>query len=86
MALLGSGRFGANCRQKLLITSEVTPARARRMITCAWPNRAFFGAGAQGDIDVNTVPDLGKATAIAATDHTKAAAANGRSSIILGAL
>ena len=33
------------------------------------------GARAQGDIDVNTVPDLDKATAIAATGRTKAAAA-----------
>ena len=29
----------------------------------------------RGDIDVNTVPDLNKATAIAATDQAKAAAA-----------
>src|SRR5437588_5760766 len=74
MALRSSGRFGANCMQKSLpqlklhrlARGEWSPARGRT---------ARFGARAQGDIDVNTVPDLGKATAIAATDHTKAVAA-----------
>jgi hypothetical protein len=37
--------------------------------------RALYDARARGDIDVNTVPDLNKATAMAATDQTKAAAA-----------
>src|SRR5882762_5438493 len=36
--------------------------------------RALYDARARGDIDVNTVPDLNKATAIAAPDQTKAAA------------
>jgi len=37
--------------------------------------RALYDARAGGDIDVNTVPDLNKATAIAATGQAKAAAA-----------
>src|SRR5450631_1925575 len=44
------------------------------MIACALPNRVL-PMRARGDIDVNTVPDLNKATAIAATGRTKAAAA-----------
>jgi hypothetical protein len=39
------------------------------------PRIAEPRARARGDIDVNTVPDLNKATAIAATDQTRAAAA-----------
>jgi len=34
------------------------------------PNRARFDARARGDIDMNTVPNLSKATAIAATGQT----------------
>jgi hypothetical protein len=49
------------------------------MIACALPNRVLpmraRGDIDGGDIDVNTVPDLNKATAIAATGRTKAAAA-----------
>jgi hypothetical protein len=46
------------------------------MIACALPNPARASdARARGDIDVNTVPDLNKATAIAATGQAKAAAA-----------
>ena len=37
--------------------------------------RALYDARARGDIDVNTVPDPNKATAIAATGQAKAAAA-----------
>jgi hypothetical protein len=37
--------------------------------------RALSDAHARGDIDVNTVPELNKATALAATGQTKAAAA-----------
>jgi hypothetical protein len=44
------------------------------MIACALPNRVLPMRG-RGDIDVNTVPDLNKATALAATGRTKAAAA-----------
>src|SRR5450755_3204140 len=44
------------------------------MIACALPNRVL-PIRARGDIDVNTVLDLNKATAIAATGRTKAAAA-----------
>src|SRR5947207_2359761 len=76
MALPDNGLFGAIAGKKSLPTIEVVPARARRMIACALPNRARFGMRvAQGDIDVNPVPDLNKATAMAATDQTKAAAA-----------
>jgi hypothetical protein len=39
------------------------------------PNRALYDTRARGDIDMNTVPDLNKATALAATGQTKAAAA-----------
>jgi hypothetical protein len=39
------------------------------------PNRARFDARAQGDIDVDTVSDLNKTTAVAATGQTRAAAA-----------
>jgi hypothetical protein len=42
------------------------------MIACALRNRARFSMRvSQGDIDVNPVPDLDKATAIAATGQTK---------------
>src|SRR5450631_3792285 len=44
------------------------------MNACALPNRVL-PMRARGDIDVNTVPDLNKATALAATGRTKAAAA-----------
>src|SRR6266851_9260532 len=37
--------------------------------------RALYDTRARGDIDVNPVPDLNKATAIAATGQAKAAAA-----------
>jgi hypothetical protein len=45
------------------------------VIACALPNRRASEARAQGDLDVDTVPDLNKATALAATGQTKAAAA-----------
>jgi len=42
--------------------------------------RALCDARAGGDIDVNAVPDLNKATAMAATDQTKAARLRNNSS------
>jgi hypothetical protein len=44
------------------------------MIACALPNRAHFRAHF-GNIDMNANPDLGLATAIAANDQTRIAAA-----------
>jgi hypothetical protein len=46
----------------------------RRTIACAWPNRAL-AARVQGNLDMNTAPDLTMSAANAATDQTKAAAA-----------
>jgi hypothetical protein len=43
------------------------------MIACALPNRARFRCARRGDIDMNTVPGLNEATAIAATGQNKAA-------------
>ena len=67
--------FGAIAGKKSFPTIEVAPARAADD-RLASPNRARLPMRVpQGDIDVNTVPDLNKATAMAATGQTKAAAA-----------
>jgi hypothetical protein len=42
MALSNNGRFGAIAGKKPFPTIEVAPARARRMIACALPNRTRF--------------------------------------------
>jgi hypothetical protein len=73
-ALLNNGRFGAiagkTSFQKLkLHRLAAANDRLRVAEPRALPMRA------RGDIDVNTVPDLKKATAIAATSQPKAAAA-----------
>src|SRR3984893_14798028 len=74
MDLPNNGRFGAiageTSFQKLKLHWLATANdRLRVAEPRALPMRA------RGDIDVNTVPDLNKATAIAATGRTKAAAA-----------
>src|SRR3984893_11633170 len=73
MALPDNGRFGAiagkTSFQKLKLHRLATANdRLRVAEPRALPMRA------RGDIDVNTVPDLNKATAMAATGRTKAAA------------
>jgi hypothetical protein len=42
MALPSNGLLGAIAGKKSLPTIEVAPARARRMIACALPNRGRF--------------------------------------------
>src|SRR5450631_2582992 len=74
MALPDNGRFGAiagkTSFQKLKLHRLATANdRLRVAEPRALPMRA------RGDIDVNTVPDLNKATALAATGQTKTAAA-----------
>src|ERR1700682_4732684 len=75
MALPNSGRFGAiagkTSFQKLKLYRLAT---ANDRLSRCRAARAS-DARVQGDIDVNTAPDLNKATAIAATGLTKAAAA-----------
>jgi len=48
---------------------------AQRMIACAWPNCARFAMRVPRRYRLDTVPDLNKSTAMAATGQTKAAAA-----------
>jgi hypothetical protein len=49
------------------------------MFACAWPCTRVYDARVQGDIDVKTVPDLTKPTAIAAAGRTRVAAGAVRS-------
>src|SRR6266436_786756 len=71
MALPDNGLFGAIAGKKSLPTIEVAPARRscigspqRRVASRVAEPRALSDARARGDIDVNTVPDLDKATAL----------------------
>src|SRR5713101_4225499 len=69
------GAIGAIAGKKSLPTIEVAPARHSEGSPARCRAARASDAGARGDIDVNTVPDLNKATALAATGQTKAAAA-----------
>src|SRR5260221_8346111 len=75
MALPNNGLFGAiagkNPHPQFKLHRLAT---ANDRLRVAEP-RALYDARARGDIDVNTVPDLNKATATAATGQAKAAAA-----------
>ena len=75
MALPDNGLFGAiagkNPYRQLKLQRLAT---ANDRLRVAEP-RALCDARARGDIDVNAVPDLNKATALAATGQTEAAAA-----------
>jgi hypothetical protein len=76
MALPDNGLFGAIAGKKSLPPIEVAPALATakgRLPRCRAARAS--DARARGDIDVNTVPDLNKATALAATGQTRVAAA-----------
>jgi len=75
MALSDNGFFGAIAGKKSLPTIEVAPARHSEGSPARCRTARASDARARGDIDVNTVPDLNKATALAATGQTKAAAA-----------
>jgi hypothetical protein len=66
--------FGTIADKKSIPTIEVAPARARRMIASASPSRARYDGRTREDIDVNTVSELNKATAMAATGQTRATA------------
>src|SRR5882724_13019643 len=75
MALPDNGLFGAIAGKKSLPPIKVAPALATakgRLPRCRAVRAS--DARARGDIDVNTVPDLNKATALAATGQTRAAA------------
>src|SRR6266700_202024 len=79
MALPNNGLFGAiagkkSLQLKLYRLKLHRLATANDRLRVAAP-RALCDARARGDIDVNAVPDLNKATALAATGQTKAAAA-----------
>jgi len=75
MALSDNGFFGAIAGKKSLPTIEVAPARHSEGSPARCRTARASDARARGDIDVNTVPDLNKAAAMAATDQTRAAAA-----------
>ena len=70
MALPDKGLFGAIAGKKSLPTIEVASARHSEGSPLALPNRALSDARARGDIDVNTVPDLDKATALERDDFS----------------
>jgi hypothetical protein len=71
-----TGSSSAIAGKKSLPTIEVAPARevasARHSegSPLALPSRALSDARARGDIDVNTVPDLDKATALERDDFS----------------
>src|SRR5712671_8195813 len=73
MALSDNGFFGAIAGKKSLPTIEVAPARHSEGSPSRCRAARASDARARGDIDVNTVPDLNKAMALAATGQTKAA-------------
>jgi len=64
MALLSNGLFGAIAGKKSLSTIEVAPARRSEGSPPRVAEPRASDARARGDIDVNTVPDLNKATAL----------------------
>jgi hypothetical protein len=74
MDLPDNGLFGAIAGKKSLPTIEVAPARHSGRPPARCRAARASDARVQGDIDVNTAPELNKATAIAATGQTKAAA------------
>ena len=74
MALPDNGLFGAQAKNPYPQLKLHRLATANDRLRVAEP-RALCDARAGGDIDMKTVPDLNKATAMAATDQTETAAA-----------